>query len=368
METKKEKFGFGRQWLAAVIKWKDYEKLTRVSGGKMVGFVALLILLCSLVQYIFPNAVDLMTGKEFLSPEETDILLKEVPSFSIKNGAFSIDSPVFMDQGNIFIYADDNIDYLGLSDLQDFVQDASYSYQSVLIVTRTNLLFYNQYKYQELVFSDLPSLSLTFNEAFLQKLRMLLYVIMIVALVFVCLFSFGLYFLYSLIYSLFGMIFNAVLNGRLDFGEVYRASVYAKAGPACLFALLDMIFHFCRAAGLHPEIPFRFWLRSLLTLLILFFTISLTIKGRRSSQPAGGSGNPYQPAGGSGNPYQQPAGTQTYIPWGYGQPNAQGQQNGNGDETAGSISGEAAGLFSGAQPETHVTTVNGQPYQGSERQ
>ncbi len=268
-ETKK--IGFLKQWLWSWNGFSHYRDLTKVGSGRMVGFVALLCLLYCLILYVPSFLASGIFGENFRE------MLNQIPEFSISNGTFSIEEPITLDEAPILVCVDDSMPYYGLADLQYFVQ-GNKEYTSVLVVTQTNMVIYNNYEYQEVNFSDFGSESFTFNAEFIQALVPFVVLGLVLVWILIYGFTFGMYFFYALVYSLVALIINAVAKGNdLSFGELYKTCIYAKAGPAILFAVLGMIMSLASA-----NLPGEGWIRTILTLVILIVAI---LKQKKAEPP-----------------------------------------------------------------------------------
>ena len=212
---KREKLNFFKQLWIALFRPDQYGSLITIGNGRMIGFVVLFSLLYSIV----------WMGSLMISLDldaVAQILKEELPDFYLEDGELHLEEPYQVAAQNSFICADSEIEKFELSDLE-YIMDTT-NYEGILLISRKNLLLYEDHKYRELNFSDLHVKG-TRDElfeksiSFIRKASMMLSVIIFPFLAII-------HFIAALFLALFAGIFSAIFQRSLSGGQVYRIGIY----------------------------------------------------------------------------------------------------------------------------------------------
>jgi hypothetical protein len=221
------KLGFFAQIYYAVSRPNKYYRLTRVSGGRLTGFVFLFIFIISLFT-IIPVSFDL-AGPNGL----TQILKNNLPEFTLSDGELYVADRYEETEEGTYILVDTSIDQFSYDDL-DQLRDR---YDQVILVSRTNVFISQSYgKIQELDFANL--IGVTIDNSIINVIIPFIYLILIIVAVIIYLFMVGGYFFSSLLYSLLGLIVSSISHADLSYARIFKTAVYGKVASAILFAML----------------------------------------------------------------------------------------------------------------------------------
>lgn len=220
------KMNFFQQIYYAVIKPKQYYRLTKVSGGRLTGFVFLFTLIISLFT-IIPMFNALIGPNGF-----TQYLRDDFPDFEMNNGELYVSGVYEYEDDDTYIYI--NTEYNEFS-----FDDIDRSYNQVMLISRSNMIHYQSYgRLQETDFSDLRGIS--FDNETIEALLPFLYVILVVIAIFIYLFTVGGYYLSALLYSLVGLVTSSSSQAGLTYFTLFKTAVYSKVTSSILFALVGI--------------------------------------------------------------------------------------------------------------------------------
>jgi hypothetical protein len=220
-----QKLNFFEQIYTAVIKPKQYYRLTKISGGRLTGFVFLFTFIISLFT-IIPMFYNVMGPNGF-----TQYVREDFPEFEMSNGELYVAQSYEHDDGHTYVLVDTNVDWFDLSDVDE-------SYDQVILVSRTNIISYQSGRTQVFDFSDLQGLN--FDNDVINAIIPFLYVILIVAAVFIYLFMVAGYYFTSLLYSLLGLVINSANHINLKYAALFKTAIYSKVTISILYALIDL--------------------------------------------------------------------------------------------------------------------------------
>lgn len=216
---KKEKLNFFKQLWIALFRPDQYGRLVTLGTGKMIGFVCLFSLLYTIVWM-----GSLMLTLDFDGIKE--IIMKEIPDFYLENGELHLEKPYNVATKDNLICADSDIEKFELSDLE-YLMDSG-SYDGIMLVSRTNLLFYNNNQYRHLNFADFKGPRRTRDELFDTGVSYIKKASVILSL-----FAFPIlgvvHLIASLLLALLAMIFAAIFGKGLSGGHIYRIGIYTYA-------------------------------------------------------------------------------------------------------------------------------------------
>jgi hypothetical protein len=220
------KMNFFEQIFYSVIKLKQYYRLTKVSGGRLTGFVFLFLFLISLFT-ILPMLNSTVGPNGFLRTFQ-----EELPAFELSGGELFVSERFETVEDNSYVLIDTNVDQF---DYDDIDRD----YDQVVLISRTNILNFQSYgKLQEIKFADLLGLHLD-NDT-LAAIVAFLYPIMFMVAILIYLFIVGAYFFSALLYSLVGLFVSYVSHANLTYLTIFKTAIYSKVTIRILFALVDV--------------------------------------------------------------------------------------------------------------------------------
>lgn len=222
----KTKFNFFQQIYTAVMKPAQYFKLSKVGGGRLTGFVFLFVLLLSLFTTV-P-----MTFELFGANGVTKVLHEDLPDFKMANGELTVADRFEKKEGLTYILVDTNIEKF-TSD------DVDHLYNEVILVSKTNIITYQNSKMQEVRFADLGNLS--FDKNIINVILPFIYIIFFMVLIFIYLFMVAGYYITALLYSLVGLIVSGVSHINLPYGRIFKVAIYGKVTASILNVILDLI-------------------------------------------------------------------------------------------------------------------------------
>lgn len=215
METKK--VNFFNQIFYAIAKPKKYVELTKVSTGRMVGFVFLLLFLTTASSFIIPLVVNEATGKGF-----TEIIEDYMPEFELKNGILEVDGRTEVkENGSVFI-VDTTIERFTSSDLDQYPS----RFKSIVLISKTNLITSDNGSIQDVPFNTLKGLHLT--KPILQSFVPIVYGFILFLSLLYFLVLVGWYFLSAVFVSWAGMLIQMTVGIKLPFSYLYRIAIYSK--------------------------------------------------------------------------------------------------------------------------------------------
>lgn len=238
----------------------QYGRLAKVKTGPMIGFVVLLVLLATIIEFVKFSAVVLPLVNQL---ETSDT----IPDFSIKNGKLSIDREVAFDQDGIFIYITDEVDRFTYQDAEA-LEDAGYT--QVMLISQTNMVIMDEGEYQQAKWSDLRNTATIDKEWLADTILPVAWVAVVVGFVFYFVGRAFWYFFCAAIYLLVALIISSVMNKKVSGGALYRTAVYSKV---FMFVIMTVIGLIPFINILFPGI-LRISLRFVLTSVFMGFAIS----------------------------------------------------------------------------------------------
>lgn len=220
------KMNFFEQIFYAVAKPKQYYKLSKVSGGRLTGFVFLLMLIVTIISTVFP-IINVFVGSDGIFNQ----IDNELPYFEMKNGNLFVEERYENSDNDTYILVDTNVDSFNYEDIDK-------SYNQVVLISKTNYFQYSSGRTQELAFRDFKEFD--FNKDIIQVFKPFIYIILVLVVIFIYLFVVGGYFFTSLLYSLVGLFVSSVNKIRLPFGMIFKVAVYSKVTIKLLYTLIGI--------------------------------------------------------------------------------------------------------------------------------
>lgn len=225
----KTKKNFFWQLKIALLKPTQYYQFSKISGGRLIGFVFLFILLTSLLS-ILPDSVSLLKSANI-----TKVLDENVPDFKLSHGELQMERRYDHYDGFTHVVIDASVDSFTFDDINT-------SYDSEILVSKTNAIYYQPNRTQEIKFSDLGNI--TFDKSMILAFAPLIYVIFFLAFILIYLFNTGFYFATALLYSLVGLIVVHAAHIKLPYSRIYKISIYSKVCATLISLVLPIILRF----------------------------------------------------------------------------------------------------------------------------
>lgn len=231
---KEEKMSMADRFITAMFIPKDYGKLLRLSVGKLIQFLVLLVLLVSVIRYAIPalGAIAGMGGVK-------DIILYEIPEFSLKDGEFTLEDDIekIDEMNGIYLVVDTSVEKYTKEDVPANMVEA-------VMISKTGILVYNQISgigelAQETKFSDFGEID--FNNQALAEKAPLIYIGLCVLFVILYIFEMVKYLAMGLFYAVLMHLLTKPVIAELTFGELYKMAMYAQAVGAIISAVMYCI-------------------------------------------------------------------------------------------------------------------------------
>lgn len=216
-----EKFTLIDSLITAMFVPKGYDRLLKLSKGKIVRHVLVVLLLVCLVQYAIPSLGSIagLGGVE-------GILMNETPAFALEDGKFYLEEKIEQvdEVSGVCLIVDTTVDEYTKEDVPANMMQA-------VLVSRNNMLVYNSmYGVGAMVesqnFEDLKDLTIT-NQT-VSDMSGFIYASLLFVFVIVWFAAIAEYLLTALFYAFFMYMFVKVVIQDLTFGTVYKVAVFAQ--------------------------------------------------------------------------------------------------------------------------------------------
>lgn len=231
---KTEKMSLTDRFITAMFLPKEYGKLLCQSGGKLVQFLLLLILLVGVIRYVIPflGAIAGMGGMK-------NIIQNRIPGFSLENGTFTLDEEFeWLDEsGGIYVLVDTDVDEFTRDDIPENMVET-------ILVSHTNILFMNQVPgiggiFQEHKWSEMTGV--TVNNDILAENSTMICVILMPFFVLLYVLELIKYLVSGLFYSIVMLLLARTMMIDISFGDIYKSALYAQAIGAVVSAVMYCI-------------------------------------------------------------------------------------------------------------------------------
>lgn len=228
---------------------EKYSQLMNVKTGGMIGFVTLLMLVVTLINFA-------LLGISYRG-EFGDAF----PDLVIRDGQLHIDNNFLYKTNTTYVFITDEVDEYGYEEVKAL---ADSGYSQILLAGRDKLAYMRYREYQEIYFSDMAGVvgeEFVLKDWFKEKLLPILYILIVI--VFVVFFIFGIlwYFFCSAIYLLIGMLIASAFGKSLRAGQIFKIAVYSKV-PVYMVALLVEV-----VSLMHSTMPV--FIRIIITLIFM---------------------------------------------------------------------------------------------------
>lgn len=213
------------RFMTAMFSPREYSStLLKLPTKKMIGYFLCLMLLLTVIQSVIPTVGAIAGMGGFRR-----IITENIPEFEFKNGSFSMEERIEIDdeQSGVYILIDTDVDKFTKEDIAE-----KSGVLETILVSRTNMLVSNTVAgmgtmHQEYKFSDFGELMMT--KETLTDMVPLYYVILFFLFLAAYLIMGMKYMLSALCYAVFIYFFIIkMLTLDHEFGEVYLAAMYAK--------------------------------------------------------------------------------------------------------------------------------------------
>lgn len=232
----------------------QYNRLTKVRTGSMIGFVTLLALIATIISFA-ETAVSFAFGdvKEWVN---------QLPEFEIKGGRLHIEKDFLYDESGMFVYLTDDID--GFS-YEDAASIAAEGYQNVILAGRDSISIMQNRKYQQADFSNFGSMEIS-RDWFIDTMMPLAMIGIVLGYIIYFVGRVLWYFLCAAVYLLFAMIIASIMKKQQTAGALFRVAVYSKVLMFVVAAFLSEV------PFVNYSVPFMF--RVAITVVFMGFAIA----------------------------------------------------------------------------------------------
>lgn len=237
-----------------------YKKLIKEKPGKVFG----ILLICFLVMYLITAIV-----ATFTIDRVGDVISSECPDFSLANGTFSCEKPLYVNEDGFIFVIDSSIDEVSAEDVQELVDSSDEFVQGAFVAGSKSMVIYQPGQgYQSIKYSDLDSVF--GGEVYLTKdsvIGSLLPIVkgfMVVVMLFAAFFAIGWHYFVCLILQLLTYIGESIFKHPLDGTERYRTTVLARF-PVVFIAWFAEIF------GISIPLILRIAITAVFALLAVYY-------------------------------------------------------------------------------------------------
>lgn len=220
-----------KEMLLSIYDFKSYGGFLRNRKGKVFCFGLLLMLLYFILTWILPFARFHSITGGFVR-----LVREYVPDFKLENGRLWLEESFEYDYMGTYIYIDTNEDYQ-LGEGEELMSGENAAYSNILLMNSQKMLMKNEGEIASMLYSDL---GLEFSKENLMGLASTYYLVLILLMVFGCLWIILLFFFGVLFVALIGMVVAALMNYNLTFGELYQLGIYARTLPLLIKGVLKL--------------------------------------------------------------------------------------------------------------------------------
>lgn len=208
----------------------QYNRLTKVKTGSMIGFVTLLALIATILSF----AVFAFSFASFDGSGWKDA----IPDFEIADGRLYIAEDFVLDESGTFVYITDEINRFTYEDASAI---ASNGYRNIALIGRDRISLMQNGEYQQADFSDLGDEIEISKDWIVNTLMPLMMVFVTVGYIFFFVGRVLWYFLCAAIYLLIAMLIALIAKKKLSAGALFRTAVYSKVLMFVIITFLDLI-------------------------------------------------------------------------------------------------------------------------------
>lgn len=207
--------------ITAMFVPKEYDNLLKLSTGKIVRYILIVLFLVCLIQYAIPSLGSIagLGGVE-------GILMNETPEFALENGEFYLEKKIEQvdEVSGVCFIVDTTVEEYTKDDVPANMMQA-------VLVSKNNMLVYNSmYGMGAMVesqdFEDLKDLTIT-NQT-VADMSGFIYASLLFVFVIVWFAAIIEYLLTALFYAFFIYMFVKAVIQELTFGTVYKVALFAQ--------------------------------------------------------------------------------------------------------------------------------------------
>lgn len=220
-------YNFLKQIYMAVTKPMQYFRLTKISRGRLTGFLLLFVFITGLTFFI--PVTYIMAGPNSLA----SYLNNDLPAFRFSGGELTLDKRIEVNDGTSLHTLIDTTKERFTSD------DINMQYDQECLVSKSNMIinqFGNTKEFDFTAFSYL-----TIDNSKLPLLIPMYYLAVFYLIVFFYLLLIAVYLLSALLYSLVGLIVSYVMNIRISYSTLYKTALYAKVTSSILLSVYFLL-------------------------------------------------------------------------------------------------------------------------------
>ncbi len=196
----------------------QYNRLTKVKTGSMIGFVTLLSFVLTVIIFAFL----LIIFKTMNMSEWVD----QIPDFEVREGRFHIEEDFEFDMAPAYIYLTDDVDEFSYEDAYELADEG---YWNIILVGRDRLSLMQNGQYKQADFSDLGSDIVIDKDMFIGTVISFMKVFVVMGFVIFFVGRIFWYFLCAAVYLLIAMfIASVMMKKQLSTGTLFRVAVYSK--------------------------------------------------------------------------------------------------------------------------------------------
>ncbi|MDE5597871.1 MAG: DUF1189 domain-containing protein, partial [Lachnospiraceae bacterium] len=230
----------------------QYNRLTKVKTGSMIGFVTLLSFVSTVIIFAFL----LIVVKTLNMSEWVD----QIPDFEVREGQFHIEEDFEFDMAPAYIYLTDDVSEFSFEDAYELADEG---YWNIILVGRDRLSLMQNGQYNQADFSDLDSDIVIDKDMFIGTVISFMKVFVVMGFVIFFVGRIFWYFLCAAVYLLIAMfIASVMMKKQLSTGTLFRVAVYSKVLMFVVATFLDI----------SVSIPFLF--RVAVTVVFMGFAIA----------------------------------------------------------------------------------------------
>lgn len=216
------------QMLFAMFKPRRYKELTKLKTMNIVLYVAILVVLLSVVKYAIPTGAYIASRGGI-----THILDTVVPDFSLENGKLDVKETVEKEFSGSIIVVDTSVESFDEKSTEEYLKD----YTQCMLISKTNMVV-NSGIYSESKFSDLGNVN--FDKDMLLQSVPMMYVYLFAAFIVCIVYTLFQFMVMGLLFSLFAMSFNAITDVRLSYGKILKLTLYSLTLPQIIMAITSV--------------------------------------------------------------------------------------------------------------------------------
>lgn len=208
----------------------QYDRLTKVKTGSMIGFVTLLVFIATVLSFIVMEIA--------LASLNMGELADMLPDFEITDGHLHMDEDFLYDEDTVFLYMTEDVDTFSYEDAADL---ASEGYQAIMLMGRDGMSIMQNGEYQQLDFGDVGN-SLEISRDWIVNTIVPVVMVMMVLLYLIIFLAKGLgYFLFAAVYLLFAMLIASIMKKNLETGALFRVAVYSKVLMFVISTIISLL-------------------------------------------------------------------------------------------------------------------------------